>query len=95
VNEQQAFGSAVRRLRLQLGLSQEALAAGAGLDRTYVSSLERGRRNPALTTIVRLARALSVEAHVLLALMVAEREPANTTGRVAAGPSEPTKPTAR
>jgi transcriptional regulator with XRE-family HTH domain len=69
VEAQLAFGTAVRQLRQQLGLSQEALAANAGLDRTYVSSLEAGRRNPALTTIVRLARALSVEPHVLLALM--------------------------
>ena len=40
-----AFGGAVRSLRLALGLSQESLAEAAHLHVTYVSSLERGRRN--------------------------------------------------
>lgn len=53
-----AFGLVVRRARINKGLSQEALAAKAGLDRTYVSSLERGRRNPTLTTQERIASAL-------------------------------------
>lgn len=39
-------------------MSQEGLAAAAGLDRTYVSSLERGRRNPTLSTQQRIAQAL-------------------------------------
>ncbi len=68
-----AFGAAVRRLRTALTMSQEGLADAAGLDRTYVSSLERGRRNPTLTTIVKLAKALGVEPHVLLAVMSEER----------------------
>lgn len=55
-----SFGLVVRKYRCQLGLSQEALAGIAGLDRTYVSSLERGRRNPTLTTQLRLASALNV-----------------------------------
>jgi transcriptional regulator with XRE-family HTH domain len=63
-----AFAGAVKRLRTAQDLSQEALAEAAGLDRTYVSSLERGRRNPSLTTIVRIASALGVAAHVLLAM---------------------------
>ncbi|MEV0269702.1 helix-turn-helix transcriptional regulator [Hamadaea sp. NPDC050747] len=55
-----AFGLAVRRARTELGMSQERLAAIAGLDRTYVSGLERGKRNPTLTTQKRLAAALGV-----------------------------------
>ena len=42
------FAANVRRRRLALGLSQEVLAARAGLDRTYLSGLERGARNPTL-----------------------------------------------
>ena len=50
----------MRRERQRQGLSQENLGVEAGLDRTYVSGLERGRRNPALLTQLRLAGALGV-----------------------------------
>lgn len=55
-----AFGQAVRALRLERGMTQEALAFACDLDRTYVSGIERGERNPSLTNILRLARALEV-----------------------------------
>lgn len=55
------FGSRVRLLRKQAGLSQEGLAEAAGLHRTYVSGIERGQRNVGLDNVVRLARALRVE----------------------------------
>lgn len=51
----------VRELRERLTLSQEAFAHKAGLDRTYVSGVERGRRNPTLDVLYRLADALEVE----------------------------------
>lgn len=54
------FGDAVRRLRLVQGLSQERLAATAGIDRAYMGGLERGQRNPSLTTIARVARGLQL-----------------------------------
>lgn len=60
------FGQRVRERRVQLGLSQEALAERSGLHRTYVGSLERGERNVALLNIVRLAAALDVDAGELL-----------------------------
>jgi transcriptional regulator with XRE-family HTH domain len=55
-----AFGKRLRSLRESKGLSQEGLAANAGLDRTYVGGIERGERNVALLNILRLAEALGV-----------------------------------
>ena len=54
------FGTNVRRLRRQLGLSQEAFALEAGIDRTYVSGVERGARNPSLTVSQKFADGLGV-----------------------------------
>lgn len=56
-----AFGHNLRALRRAAGYSQEAFADLAELDRTYVGGIERGERNPALKTILRLAQALEVE----------------------------------
>jgi transcriptional regulator with XRE-family HTH domain len=59
-------GKNVRHLRQQRGWSQEDLAFEAGLDRTYVSGVERGVRNPTVLVIGRIAKALKVQAEVLL-----------------------------
>ena len=56
----------VRRQRARLALSQEALAAEAGLHRTYIGAIERAERNLSLDNIERLARALKVTAASLL-----------------------------
>lgn len=56
----QAFGRVLRERRLAAGLSQEKLALEAEVDRTFVSLLERGGRQPTLSTLWRLAEALSV-----------------------------------
>ena len=61
-----ALARNVRALRVKRGLSQEALADSAGLDRTYVSQLERAMANPTLETLSRLAAALSVTPGTLL-----------------------------
>lgn len=59
-------GRNVRRLREEAGLSQEKLALEAELDRTYVSGVERGVRNPTVTVVARIAKALKIEPDRLL-----------------------------
>ena len=61
------FGAAVRRHRELMRISQEELAHRAGLDRTYVSGIERGRRNPTLLILQRLADALGSDHDVIFA----------------------------
>lgn len=54
------FGKRVRDLRLAKGLSQEDFAAICNLDRTYISSLERGKRNVGLKNVATIAKALAI-----------------------------------
>ena len=54
------FGNAIRKCRNELHISQEEFAERAGLHRTYISNLERGRRNVSLENIEKLARALNL-----------------------------------
>lgn len=61
------FGAAVRRHRELLRLSQEELAARAAIDRTYISGVERGVRNPTLEVMQRIARALGSDLDVIFA----------------------------
>jgi transcriptional regulator with XRE-family HTH domain len=60
-------GANVKRLREAKGLSQEELAFDAEMHRTYVSGIERGKRNPTVTVVERLAAALGAKASELLA----------------------------
>ncbi|WP_374453730.1 helix-turn-helix domain-containing protein [Phenylobacterium sp.] len=53
-------GRNIRRLREERGLTQEKLAVDAGIDLTYLGGIERGKRNPSLLVIVRIAGALDV-----------------------------------
>lgn len=57
---QAIVGRNVRQLRQDRGLTQEQLAFEAALDLTYVGGIERGRRNPSLLVMARLAAALKV-----------------------------------
>jgi transcriptional regulator with XRE-family HTH domain len=59
-NPLKRFGDRVRVLRERIGLSQEALAAKAGIHRTYMGGVERGERNICPRNIVRIAAALGV-----------------------------------
>ncbi|MEW6153907.1 MAG: helix-turn-helix transcriptional regulator [Actinomycetota bacterium] len=63
---QREFGVRVRRYRQALGLSQEALAHRAGINRTYIGSLESGQRNISLDNLCKLAKALEVDAGELV-----------------------------
>jgi transcriptional regulator with XRE-family HTH domain len=59
------FGKQVKKLRLEKGLSQEALALLADLDRTYIPSIEKGERNVSITVIEKIANALNVKISIL------------------------------
>ena len=60
------FGEKVKLLRLQRNWSQEKLAFTADLDRTYIPSIEAGKRNVSITVIEKIAMALDVEIFELL-----------------------------
>jgi transcriptional regulator with XRE-family HTH domain len=60
-----AFGQNVARIRNEKTLSQDQLAEKAEIDRTYLSGIERGVRNPGIKVVIRLAKALGVSADTL------------------------------
>ena len=61
------FGSALRRVRLAAGMSQERLGLEAGVQRNFISLIETGQNQPTITTIAKLARALGMRASELVA----------------------------
>ena len=61
------FGAVIRATRTALGLSQEALAGVAEIDRSHMGKIERGERNVTLLNIVRIAKALNRSPSDLLA----------------------------
>jgi transcriptional regulator with XRE-family HTH domain len=62
----QTFGENLREARRAAGLSQEELAKRAGIDRPTISGYEHGKREPNMSTLVKLARALGVPAEALV-----------------------------
>ena len=62
----QLLGANVRRYRKLKGMTQEQLALEVGMERSYISDLERGTRNPSVRALGRLAEALSVAPMQLL-----------------------------
>ena len=58
---EKSFGQVLRKIRQEHGLSQEELGLESGYHRTYISLLERGKKNPSLETIFQLATALKVK----------------------------------
>ncbi len=61
-----ALGQAIRAFRLEIGLSQEALADEAGIDRSYMGGIERGEHNLALININKIAKALDLKVAELM-----------------------------
>lgn len=57
---EEVFGKVLREIRLEKKFSQEELAHVCGLDRTYISLMERGKRNPTINTIFALAEGLNI-----------------------------------
>ena len=64
INKQ--IGKRIQYLRKQKGVSQLDLALDAGVNRNYLSDLERGERNPSLKVLVRIAEALGVDLSTLV-----------------------------
>lgn len=62
-----AFGNVVREVRLKSGLAQEKLALLAGIERSHLGKIERGESLPTLPLIMRLSKALQVNAADLIA----------------------------
>lgn len=63
------FGKNLREARLLADLSQEALALELGFDRTYIGLLERGKRNPSLKTICKIAAHLEIQPSNLMPVL--------------------------
>ncbi len=65
---EEAFGKVLRNIRNQKGISQESLALNCELDRTFISLLERGQRQPSLTSVLLISKSLGVPATELIEL---------------------------
>jgi len=64
INSEVGFN--IRRIREERGLSQEKLAALAGLHRAYIGQIERGEKNIGLKNLEKIAKALDVDIRVLV-----------------------------
>lgn len=54
------IGNTIRKIRLSKGLSQEALALNAGMDRSYLGGIERGEHNVAVINLEKISQALEI-----------------------------------
>ncbi|RAS89609.1 transcriptional regulator [Priestia endophytica] len=63
---EKAFGVVIRNYRRELAISQEELALEAGLDRTYISLLERGKRRPTINTLFAISKVLGINPHTII-----------------------------
>ncbi len=69
---EKAFGLVLKDLRKIKGISQEKLALAGDLDRTFISLMERGQRQPSLTTILRISDALDIKPSELMDLVTSK-----------------------
>lgn len=65
-SSQQKLGNKIRKLRKEAGISQIKLEGLSGVDRTYISDIERATRNPSVKTLEKLAKALKVKVSDLM-----------------------------
>jgi transcriptional regulator with XRE-family HTH domain len=63
---EEAFGIVVKDFRLERNMSQELLAEKSNLDRTFISMLERGKRVPTISTVIKIAKAFEVTSSVMM-----------------------------
>ncbi|HFO1031323.1 MULTISPECIES: helix-turn-helix domain-containing protein [unclassified Bacillus cereus group] len=63
---EQAFGIILQKKRIEQNISQETLAFNSGLDRTYISLLERGKRKPTINTLFSVTHALKIQPHEII-----------------------------
>jgi transcriptional regulator with XRE-family HTH domain len=68
----ESFGNNLKKIRLEKGMSQENLAHLCELDRTYISGIERGKRNLSLINIFKIANALDIQPFNLLVFQINE-----------------------
>jgi transcriptional regulator with XRE-family HTH domain len=66
MNVKQKVGNRIRDLRIKRNLSQEKFAHLCGLDRTYIASVEKGKRNISIVNIEKIARGLDIQISELL-----------------------------
>ena len=66
---ERAFGDALREIRKEHGISQEQLALDSGLDRTYVSLIERGAQSPTIRSVLKVAGVLGVKPSAIILRM--------------------------
>ncbi|VUD62391.1 hypothetical protein TDB9533_03031 [Thalassocella blandensis] len=66
MSPEEAFGFILKSARSKKGLSQEQLALNCDLDRTFISMLERGQRQPSLTSILAISTSLEIPANELI-----------------------------
>lgn len=68
MKDEEIFGIIIKDIRKNKSISQEKLSEKTGLDRTYISLIETGKRNPTLTSICKIAQALDIKASELIQL---------------------------
>lgn len=66
VNSAKKLGENIKKIRLEKGMSQGDICRKLGFDRSYISNIESGNKNPTLSTITKLAKALGVPMEDLL-----------------------------
>jgi transcriptional regulator with XRE-family HTH domain len=71
---EKVFGQVVRKLRVERNLSQEKLSELSGLDRSYVSEIERGKKTASIRTVIKLSEGLNILPHKLFSIIESELE---------------------